>query len=322
MDRGMRALGRIGAAGTASGTPEDRLGEALEALRSIIPFAAVHVEAREVVRAGRTGPHGNWSTVCSDGYPSSVTTWLSGPGLQRDLKVTGGHRHRRPVRWRDVGTDPLELPTIGEYLHPHGFREGASAALYTRDDDWTGCLHLSLGDAAHPNDAEVAVLHGALPTFAELCRQVGTDRALEGRVQVLRRGPDGDITTTGGRRTGLPPAVLTAAAALADGQACLIRAEERWWRIYVLPTGPAARSGPVWVEHDPERRGLTDRELEVLGAVCEGWSNRRIAEHLGVTQRTVATHVERILVKLDTTTRAGAAAVAVGEGLRCRPAEP
>lgn len=331
MDRRMRALGRIGAAGAAAGSVEERLAEALAALHTVIPFAAVHVEARVPARAARTssvgsagtaqrpGQAGTWSTCVSHGYPPAVIDWLRGPGVQHDIEVTGGHRHRRPVRWRDVGADPLELRTIGEYLHPHGYREGASAALYTGDDRWTGCLHLSLDDAHHPDDTEVELLQASLSTFAGLCREAGAQQADGGNVHVLRRGDDGRITTPDGRSPNLPVQVLAASSAMANGQTRLVHAETRWWRIRVLPTGPAARSGPVWVEPDPDRRGLTDREVEVLGAVCEGWSNNSIAERFGVTSRTIATHVERILVKLDAPNRAGAAAIASEEGLRCRP---
>ncbi|MCW2710079.1 MAG: Transcriptional regulator, liaR family, partial [Marmoricola sp.] len=52
---------------------------------------------------------------------------------------------------------------------------------------------------------------------------------------------------------------------------------------------------------------LTPREMEVLGLVIDGLSNREIATALVVTPRTVAAHVEHILVKLDAPTRTLAA---------------
>ncbi|MFI8301757.1 ATP-binding protein [Streptomyces nigra] len=48
---------------------------------------------------------------------------------------------------------------------------------------------------------------------------------------------------------------------------------------------------------------LTRRELEVAAKVAEGMSNRAIAASLVISQRTVETHVENILRKLDFTTR-------------------
>lgn len=62
-------------------------------------------------------------------------------------------------------------------------------------------------------------------------------------------------------------------------------------------------------------RGLTPRELEVLGHLVEGCSNHEIARALAVTPRTVAAHVEHILVKLDATSRTLAAVRAERAGL-------
>ncbi|MFJ4221897.1 response regulator transcription factor [Curtobacterium luteum] len=62
-------------------------------------------------------------------------------------------------------------------------------------------------------------------------------------------------------------------------------------------------------------RGLTPRELEVLGHLVEGCSNHEIARALAVTPRTVAAHVEHILVKLNATSRTLAAVRAERAGL-------
>lgn len=62
-------------------------------------------------------------------------------------------------------------------------------------------------------------------------------------------------------------------------------------------------------------RGLTPRELEVLGHLVEGCSNHEIARALAVTSRTVAAHVEHILVKLNATSRTLAAVRAERAGL-------
>ncbi len=44
---------------------------------------------------------------------------------------------------------------------------------------------------------------------------------------------------------------------------------------------------------------LTDREAEVLSFMAEGRDNREIAAALGVSSKTVANHVSRVLVKLQ-----------------------
>jgi branched-chain amino acid transport system substrate-binding protein len=60
---------------------------------------------------------------------------------------------------------------------------------------------------------------------------------------------------------------------------------------------------------------LTPRELDVLSLVAAGLSNAEIADTLVVSRRTVTTHVEHILAKLQQPNRAAAAVYAVEEGL-------
>lgn len=55
--------------------------------------------------------------------------------------------------------------------------------------------------------------------------------------------------------------------------------------------------------------GLSDRQQEVLRLIGLGKSDREIAEMLSISVRTVSKHVEAILVRLDTRTRSGAAAL-------------
>jgi DNA-binding NarL/FixJ family response regulator len=58
---------------------------------------------------------------------------------------------------------------------------------------------------------------------------------------------------------------------------------------------------------------LTHRELEVAALVAEGLTNREIAERLVLSVRTVETHVDRILGKLNLHTRTQLAARMAGE---------
>ena len=60
---------------------------------------------------------------------------------------------------------------------------------------------------------------------------------------------------------------------------------------------------------------LTARELEVLGLIAAGASNKRIAETLFVSHSTVATHVRSILRKIGVANRTEAAAFARSHGL-------
>ena len=60
---------------------------------------------------------------------------------------------------------------------------------------------------------------------------------------------------------------------------------------------------------------LTPREREVLVQIAEGLSNKEIACQLGVGVRTVETHRERIMRKLDIHTVAGLTKFAIARGM-------
>ena len=64
---------------------------------------------------------------------------------------------------------------------------------------------------------------------------------------------------------------------------------------------------------EPER--LTRRERDVLELIARGRSNKRIALELGISEKTVKTHVGHLLAKLGVTDRTQAALMAVEEGL-------
>lgn len=61
--------------------------------------------------------------------------------------------------------------------------------------------------------------------------------------------------------------------------------------------------------------GLSTRELEVLGLLAEGRTNRQIAETLFISHKTAGHHVSSILGKLGVSSRVEAAAVAVRAGV-------
>lgn len=60
---------------------------------------------------------------------------------------------------------------------------------------------------------------------------------------------------------------------------------------------------------------LTPREKEVLIGVATGETNKEIAARLGISHRTVETHRESLMAKLDVRTVAGLTKLAMEEGL-------
>lgn len=90
----------------------------------------------------------------------------------------------------------------------------------------------------------------------------------------------------------------------------------------VLPSGTLR----AWRERAPALEGglpcgaaaatlLTARELEVLGAMADGASNKTIARRLGISFHTAKFHVAAILAKLDADTRTEAVTKAAQLGL-------
>ena len=64
-----------------------------------------------------------------------------------------------------------------------------------------------------------------------------------------------------------------------------------------------------------QSESLTDRETDVLKLVAAGKSNKEVAVALGITERTVKTHVSSIMSKLDVQSRTQAALYAVRAGI-------
>ena len=60
---------------------------------------------------------------------------------------------------------------------------------------------------------------------------------------------------------------------------------------------------------------LTTREREVLALIAEGQSNKEVANRLGIGVRTIETHRERIMEKLNIHTIAGLTRFAIRNGV-------
>jgi DNA-binding NarL/FixJ family response regulator len=65
----------------------------------------------------------------------------------------------------------------------------------------------------------------------------------------------------------------------------------------------------------PVASELTEREIEVLQLIAEGYPPNEVAKLLVIAPKTVSSHVQRILAKLDVHTRAQAVAIAYESGL-------
>ena len=87
----------------------------------------------------------------------------------------------------------------------------------------------------------------------------------------------------------------------------LVGAGEPADAVVVLPASEAS--------HADETAPLTPRELEVLGLLAEGASNKEIARRLGISVHTAKFHVGSVIEKLDAVGRTDAVAHAARLGV-------
>lgn len=139
--------------------------------------------------------------------------------------------------------------------------------------------------------------------------------AIEGCPGVLEwswwRRPDGSVLPISATVVGV--AEGPGAEGPADGPA-----------VMVFVSALDAADAPGRAEKRPRGAGgpLTARELEVLGLIASGYSNREVAERLMLSPHTVRTHVQHILGKLAVHSKLAAVAAARQHGLLASTVEP
>ena len=206
-------------------------------------------------------------------------------------------------------TPPIRLLVADD--HPV-VRDGLRAMLATQPDmelvgeAATGSEAVERALALHPDvvlmDLQMPELDGpaAIATLRE--------RAPEVRVLVLTTfGTDADITraveagATGYLLKDAPREQLFGAIrAAARGESVL---------------SPSVATRVLGRMRAPAEEALSPRELEILGAVARGLSNKDIGRQLYVSEATVKTHLLRVFSKLGVDDRTAAVTVALERGI-------
>jgi DNA-binding NarL/FixJ family response regulator len=84
-------------------------------------------------------------------------------------------------------------------------------------------------------------------------------------------------------------------------------------QVQLTPRAAARLMQAISAPQSPEE--LTERETEVLRLLAQGYSNKQIARSLNNTEKTIKTHVSRILSKLGVQSRTQATLYAIRTGL-------
>ncbi|GGM11410.1 helix-turn-helix transcriptional regulator [Nakamurella endophytica] len=312
----------------SAGTLRERAEEMLDRLGRLTPFDAAWMALTEPLGTG-------YRSLASIALDEVTDRFLGGPTMADDIDRTRTNRPGPPLSPSDLPFPAAELVTWAECLVPAGFQQALAVALYTSDRRHVGFLTLLSSSARPPSPASRQVLQDLTPVLA---RAIDPLRSLAISARLLNGATAGAALCRDGSHCLLPglrqdellvdgsPVTEVARAYLADGQVFASflwpsrdrQAPDSHVRVTVLAASgdtPAGLMGAVVLSRAMDVHGLTPRELVVLGLVIEGRSNQQIAHALVVTPRTVATHLEHILVKLDAPTRTLAAVRAHAQGL-------
>jgi DNA-binding CsgD family transcriptional regulator len=309
--------------------PAEHAAALLEPLHRLLPFDGAWLALRDEHGRGHR-------SLVSTGWDRHAAAYLDGPVLVDEIEQLGMIRSRMPLRVADFATPASELRSWAECLLPAGFREGLGMCLFAADGRHLGFVGLFTKSTAVPSDAARDLLAALGPTLAQA---VDPLRPAAAAAQLVRSATAAVILTRTGHVRALPglpdhaalrpgSPVLDAARALLDGPQTSF--------LFPAPAEPGGYLATTVLdvpEHAPrdasailvlspcgDLHQLTRRELEVLGLLIAGKHNAETAAQLGVTQRTIATHIEHILTKLDAGTRALAAVRAQRRGLYIPPA--
>jgi DNA-binding NarL/FixJ family response regulator len=177
----------------------------------------------------------------------------------------------------------------------------------------TGAEALALALELSP---DVAVLDLSMPGGSGLQTAVELRRRCPGTRILILSMHDNPEYVLESLRAGVHGYLLTDSAAAELGAA--IRAVCRGESFFSPPVARhlgAAVRGELGAEGSGTLAALTSRERQVLIGVAEGRTNKEMAQELGISHRTVESHRESLMRKLDVYTVAGLTKVALEEGL-------
>jgi hypothetical protein len=274
----------------SAGSVEQRADALLECLRPVIPYAAAWIGVRDP----ETRIH---RRVGSDGDIDPLVRYFAHPWADDEVEALGLNRFQPPVPASALPVPLAETRAWGDYLIPAGFSDGVAMGLFTDDGRHLGFLSLLTDDPIDRTASYVALLSDLrpiiaaaldrLPSFAAAAKLVGDTI---GGIAVTRTG-------RGVRIPGLPThpllhdaAVLAVVGRHAQGPGTVSTFVSPWAgefrRVSVLDCRDDTTDhlcSLALVRSGDDAAGLELSDLQLLGALVEGWEDDRIRAEVGLS---------------------------------------
>ena len=274
-----------------------------------------------------------YAAVGSSGLERAVRDYLDKPSASGEIRLGDLVLDRPPICVTELPVPVDELPTWADCHIPAGFREGLGLPLFEPGGTYLGMLSLLFSSSDLTSLAIRDHISRLEPLIA---RAVSPMRSVVASTRLVRGATSGAVLMRDGTTCplpGLPDHELVARDSFIVHLARHALLAGQVYRSFLWPMEDASGThghtrvtvlaatdvpsfvlGTVLLTATVDCRGLTPRELVVLGLLVDGRSNQEIARRLVIAPRTVATHVEHILHKLEVPTRTLAAVRAEREG--------
>jgi DNA-binding CsgD family transcriptional regulator len=264
--------------------------------------------------------------LANSGYEPQTLSGLGEPyaATREHVLLYSG---KTALRIDDLPYDYRSTEMFLTVLGPAGFKDGMTVCTFASDGSYTGMLHVSAGQARTFDDESREMLNTLAPTVATVCdlRECRSPLPLpqDCRAALIdwlgRTWPvAGCGLASAARLSEFPDLIRLFLSGGASTAAGLLPSPDGWLEIRLerVRDPVTARPDAVLTIERPCALpyGLSPREYDVLNAVALGHANQRIASERRISVRTVASHLEQILVKLDRGSRAGASVRALTEG--------
>lgn len=299
---------------------DDRWNRVLETFSGLEPsIAAIQLCGWDPITS-------KFSVRAEYGYSPSVSHELS---VVMPATVWGGMLFSAPFPLIIEDTDVADFRESSHFqneLGPAGYEDGLSTHLRTCDGRRAGMLHIS---ATKPNTLHqirefVESASHALSVLVDPLSDIQLETRLDVDWSGNRLSSDGRSWALGTRPASPlvadPEIQRLAGAFAADALPSLVflwHWQGSWYQAMLVraPLGHTGRSVVFVSRPYGNEYGLSPREVDILTGLVAGLGNQAIADHLTVSRRTVETHMERLMHKLDCRSRTQLAVLAAQRGL-------